>query len=578
MEKESTKNISSFTFQVALAITLLVGLGLGYLLFHSPEKEAIAVSDEVWTCSMHPQVRQGGPGKCPLCGMDLFLIDENGDDPFVLEMTPEAVKLANIETTTLGVGAQPGKVLSLSGKIQVDERLSASQVVHIPGRIEELFVSFKGEAIRKGQKVARLYAPELVTAQQELLEAVKLKDKYPDLLEAARQKLAYWKVAETQIAEIEKTGKIQESFILRADASGVVTKRRIAVGDYVKKGEILFDMVNMDRLWVIFDAYEEDLAQIKVGDQVAFTTPALPNSSFNTRITFIDPLINPQTRVAALRGEIQNKNGQLKPEMFVQGSLQSPAKSGEKLLVPKTAVLWTGKRSVVYVKVPDANVPSYRYQEISLGERFGDKYLVEAGLKAGDEVVTYGSFTIDAAAQLNNQASMMNAKVNLAEKAAPETLSFTQVTPQAFKDQLTELAKTYLKLKDVLVKTDSAAAEKAAEVFSRQLDKIDMSLLKGDAHTFWMKQLDGLRSHSIQIASGMEMEKKREQFSFLSIAMIASVQALGVSGDTLYIQHCPMALDWEGADWLSEQEAIRNPYFGDKMLKCGSVTGKIAGD
>ncbi len=590
MEKTSMKNSISPTTLTLFAIALLAGLGLGYLFFHSSEKENPqsseshvhkAASEAIWTCSMHPAIRQNEPGDCPICGMDLIPLDENSSsDPLVLEMTPEAVKLAQIETTVIGAGGKTEKQLSLSGKIQVDERLSASQVVHIPGRIEELYVSFKGEQIRQGQKVARLYAPELVAAQQELLEALKLKDSYPELLTAARQKLAFWKIAETQIAEIEKNGKIQESFILKADAAGIVTKRRVAVGDYVKKGEILFDMVNMDRLWVIFDAYEEDLAHVKVGDKVAFTTPAQPEVSFSTRISFIDPVIDPQTRVASLRGEIQNRNGLLKPEMFVQGSLQSLSKQTESLLLPKSAVLWTGKRSVVYVKVTDATVPSFRYQEIVLGERMGNNYLVEEGLKAGDEVVTYGSFSIDAAAQLNNQASMINGAVQLkGEKASDEKgENYVQESPRAFKEQLSSLAKSYLKLKDALVKTDSADAVSVAEAFVRQLEKVDMNLLKGDAHVYWMKQFDALRTHSGQIASRLNMEKKREQFMFLSVSLIQTIQALGIVGDTLYIQHCPMALDWEGADWLSDREVIRNPYFGDQMLNCGSVTGKIAGE
>lgn len=579
------KNIVTPALLIGVFAALLGGIGIGYLLFHASDSGASGSSENlvqqvssesIWTCSMHPQIRQNEPGDCPICGMDLIPLEENAStDPLVLEMTPEAVKLATIETTTLGTGTPSAKVLALSGKIQVDERLSASQVAHIAGRIEELYVSFKGETVRKGQKIASLYSPELVTAQQELLEALKMKDTYPDLLAAARQKLAYWKISDEQIAKIEQEGKIQENFILRADASGIVTQRKVAVGDYVKKGEVLLEMVNMNRLWVMLDAYEEDLAYIKVGDQVKFTTPALPNDTFKTRITFIDPVINPQTRVASLRGEIQNRSGQLKPEMFVQASLRAPKKNDEKLLVPKSAVLWTGRRSVVYVKVADAAVPSYRYQEVSLGERMGKNYVVESGLKEGDEVVTQGSFAIDAAAQLNNQASMINALVNKEETADQAGPNYVASTPQAFKDQLASLTQAYLKIKDALVKTDSALAATAAEAFSRQLDKVDMSLLKGEAHPFWMQQLDALQSHSIQIASEVKMEEKREQFSFLSLAMIEAVQALGVSGDTLYVQHCPMALDWEGADWLSDREVIRNPYFGDQMLKCGNVIAKL---
>ena len=378
-----------------LLLAVILGLGLGYLLFQpssapmpTGEVEHVHEAGEtIWTCSMHPQIRQNEPGSCPICGMDLIPLEENtSSDPLVLEMTKAAVKLAQIETTVIGESGTAEKVLSLSGKIHEDERLAASQVAHIPGRIEKLYVSFEGENVSRGQKIAKLYSPELITAQQELFQAIKLKNNNPGLLTAAKQKLAYWKLTEAQIQAMADSGAIQETFDIYADASGVVTTRRVSVGDYVKQGGVLFDLVNLNRVWVLFDAYEEDLAQIKVGDEVRFTTPSVPGKTFTTRITFIDPVINPQTRVASIRGDVSNANRSLKPEMFVKGELLSPASEKEQLLLPKSAVLWTGQRSVVYVKVPNMSVPSFRYQEIELGERVGSSYLVKNGLQVGDEV------------------------------------------------------------------------------------------------------------------------------------------------------------------------------------------------
>ena len=150
---------------------------------------------------MHPQIKQNEPGDCPLCGMDLIPLEENtSNDPLVLEMTNEAVKLANIQTSIVGETAgQSGKTIRLSGKVQPDERLASSQVAHVPGRIEKLFVSFTGEQVNKGQKIATLYSPELITAQRELLEALKLQTLNPELVEAARNKLRYWKIENATI-------------------------------------------------------------------------------------------------------------------------------------------------------------------------------------------------------------------------------------------------------------------------------------------------------------------------------------------------------------------------------------------
>lgn len=570
---------------LGMALAALGGLGLGYLFFHT-EPQAMesgahqhSEAEQIWTCSMHPQIRQNEPGDCPICGMELIPLAENSStDPLVLEMTPEAVKLAQIETTVIGSTGRAENVLRLSGKIQPDERLSASQVAHIPGRIEKLYVSFTGEQIYPGQKLATIYSPELLTAQQELLEAVKLKTTNPGLLVAARQKLAYWKIPAEQIQALESSGEVQPNFTLIADAGGIVTGKRVSVGDYVKQGEVLFDLVSLARVWVLLDAYEADLAQIRVGDVVRFQTPALPNQTFETRISFIDPVINPATRVASIRGEVLNRKGLLKPEMLVQGQLQSARSANEQLLVPRSAVLWTGKRSVVYVQVEGANVPSFQFREITLGERVGESYLVEAGLESGEAVVSYGSFTLDAAAQLNNQASMMNRTVAVEGQSVATAVSFVASTPPAFQQQLAVVVRSYIPLKDALVATDPDKAEKAAQDFLTALESVEMSLLKGDAHLFWMDQLTALRAHGQTIAEQTDVVKQREQFRFLSTALISSIQALGIRGDTLYVQHCPMANNFNGADWISAQREILNPYFGDEMLSCGSVTGTLPVD
>lgn len=572
-------------------IAAALGLGAGYVIFNkktigtpesqdghnhttSSNSEGSSGEEQIWTCSMHPQVQQNEPGLCPLCEMDLIPLESNtSSDPLVLQMTEDAVKLANIQTTVIGQsGGSTDQALQLSGKVQADERQASSQVSHVPGRIEKLFVTFTGEQVSKGQKIATIYSPELISAQRELLEALRLYDLNPSLLQAARNKLRYWKVSDSVIEAVEQEGKIREYFTVFADASGIVTNRRISVGDYVKQGESLFDLMNLNKVWVLFDAYEENLKNIKKGDQIEFTTPALPNRTFKTRITFIDPLINPNTRVASIRTEVNNSGGLLKPEMFVKGILMNK-KRGTKsqLAVPKSAVMWTGKRSVVYVKVPDMDIPSFKFKEVELGESIGNSYQVVSGLDAGDEVVTNGSFTIDAAAQLNNQASMMNREVSLKKEDSGATPNFVAVTPDEFKTQINDLANAYIGLKDAFVATDATIAKEAAKDFLTQLEKVDMSLVKDEAHVYWMEQLTALEAHGRKITEMDDVEDQRKQFGFLSEALINTITAFGTKGQALYVQHCPMAFNNKGGDWLAVEEGIRNPYFGDKMMKCGLV-------
>ncbi|MEM6377897.1 MAG: efflux RND transporter periplasmic adaptor subunit, partial [Bacteroidota bacterium] len=532
-------------------------------------------SGEIWTCSMHPQIRQETPGDCPLCGMELTVMsNDNNSDPTILEMTPAAAKLANIQTTIVGASnVDSEQTLRLTGKVQTDERLASSQVAHLPGRIEQLYVTFTGAPVKVGQTIAELYSPELITAQRALIEAVKLKEINAGLLEAARNKLRYWKISETLIKEVETKGIIQEVFPIYADASGIVTQLKVAVGDHLMQGEPLFDLVDLSRVWVVFDAYESDLANIRLGDRIQFKTPALPNQDFQAKISFIDPVVNPQTRVVTLRTEVSNFRGLLKPEMLVSGDLKQSRTKTASLTIPKSAVLWTGKRSVVYEKIPDAAVPSFRFKAVELGGTIGDHYEVISGLEAGAEVVTQGGFTIDAAAQLNNQASMMNQEVRF--KGAVEekkvSLDYQAQASLAFRIQLEALLIQYLLLKDALVATDSKKAPEMATNFIEVLKDFKKPALEAEALAFWSEQREALESHGSLLVAARSIEEQRQQFEFVSMVMIKTIKAFGVAKETYYIQHCPMAFDDKGADWISNVQEIRNPYFGDVMLKCGFV-------
>jgi len=406
-------------------LTLATGLLIGYLIFgksevsnkeeHIHTKETSVKGEEVWTCSMHPQIRKPKPGKCPICGMELILAEaKSNDNALVFEMTEEAVKIANVETTIVGnsTGAN-SKGIKLYGKLQADETTTASIVSHIAGRIEQLYVSYVGEDIKKGQKIATIYSADLITAQKELLEAHKVKDVNPKLFDATRNKLKYWKITDKQIQQILNEQKVIESFDIYADHSGVVQEKLVSVGDHLMEGGVLFKIQNLNQLWALFDVYEDELPLVKKGDKIVFTTTSVPNRSFEGKVVFIAPVIDAKTRTASVRVVVNNFKNNLKPEMFVEGSLYRNKSKEKVLTVPKTAVLWTGKRSVVYVKVKDMEVPSFEFREIVLGESTGGDYVVLSGLESGEEVVTKGAFVIDASAQLNNRNSMMNRKVKV---------------------------------------------------------------------------------------------------------------------------------------------------------------------
>jgi len=396
---------------------IVIGLFIGWAVFHSSENKeethnhsAEEKKAEIWTCSMHPQIRMDKPGKCPICAMDLIPIVQSGtsdSDPQAIHFTKESAALANVLTTIVST-QNPVKELRLYGKIQADERLLKNQVAYIPGRIEKLMVNFTGEMVRKGQPLALIYSPELVTAQQELLESAKTKQAQPEIYEAAKEKLRQWKLTDKQIAEIENSGKVQANMEVESTASGIVTARRVNSGDYVSQGSVLYEVSDLSRVWVLFDAYESDLPFLKKGDNVEFSIQALPGISYSGNIMFIDPVIDPVNRVAKVRIEISNPGAKLKPEMFATGIVKSNlAEYKNKLVIPRSAVLWTGKRSIVYVKQPGEE-PVFKIREIELGPQLGNSYVVTDGLKVGEEIVTEGAFSVDAAAQLEGKPSMMN--------------------------------------------------------------------------------------------------------------------------------------------------------------------------
>ncbi|MDZ7724383.1 MAG: efflux RND transporter periplasmic adaptor subunit [candidate division KSB1 bacterium] len=582
-------------------IALAAGLFSGWLFFHSPAPQpqsgehadhAHAGQEEtIWTCSMHPQIRQDESGQCPICGMDLIPLssaESDGVDPDAITMTKSAAKLADIQTMRASRGT-PKKSVFLQGKVTADERNIAELTARFGGRIEKLFVNFTGETVKKGEKLVTIYSPGLISAQQELIEARALKNSRPSLYQAARAKLKLWELSDEQIADIEQQGEPKLYFDVLSPISGTVMKRHVSLGDYIKEGSALFQVIDLSRVWVRFDAYESDLPWISVGDPVKFSIQSRPGKTYSARVAFVDPMINPRTRTAAVRLNLSNEQRDLKPEMFVRGVLHSRiAEATDKLLIPKTAILWTGKRAVVYVKM-SADSPTFRYREITLGPQAGDFYVVADGLQPGEEIAVNGVFKIDAAAQLEGKPSMMNpgggeisaghdhGGMDMPSGDGPktETPAPAEAVPGAFKEQLTRVYRAYLQMKDAFVDSDPEQVSQSAGQVSDALKQVDMGLLQGETHMTWMDQLEQLNTSVKAIAETSDLKAKRLEFSDFNQTFYSTVKTFGLADVTAYYQYCPMANKDTGAYWLSSSKEIRNPYFGDAMLKCGETRETI---
>ena len=274
--------------------------------------------------------------------------------------------------------------------------------------------------------------------------------------------------------------------------------------------------------------------------------------------------------------------------MFASGTIESKTDtSNTSLTVPKTAVMWTGKRSVVYVMQTSAQGVGFLMREVTLGPELGESYVIESGLQSGEEIAINGTFSIDAAAQLSGKPSMMNPEGGVAmtghNHGGNQNTTMTNMPVKSKKTAISDEAKkslvplfdSYFKMKNALVNDDFEKAKVAGNEINSSLSKVNMNLFKGDAHTLWMQQSSVLKQSVQHLEHLSDIEALRASFIEVSKSMIAIAESFVPITTPVYVQHCPMADSNKGADWLSNKEEILNPYFGQAMLTCGEVTKTI---
>src|SRR5690554_3619600 len=493
-------------------------------------------------------------------------------------MTTNAMALANIQTTVVGNSSETEEnSLLLSGKIMPNEEANAVQASYFEGRIEKLNVNFTGEEIRKGQLLATIYAPALVAAQQELLTAASMKESQPALYKAVRNKLKLWKLSEDQINQIETSGKVRENFPIYATVSGTVSEKMAEEGDYVKQGQPIVKVSNLSTVWAMFDAYENQISQLKEGQKITVTTNAYPNREFEATISFIDPSLNTQSRTVSVRATLNNKEAILKPGMFVTSKVQIAKNTNNQsqISVPASAVLWTGNRSLVYVKTnPDE--PIFKMREVGLGAKNGDMYLILDGLENGEEIVTHGTFTVDAAAQLQGKKSMMNTNVQIESDPQYHLAEIERLeVPSEFQEQLQAVVNSYMVIKKALVDDNSETPKTAASALLKSIENVDMKLVKEEpGHSHWMLFENELQESAMAISKSADIEVQRNHFRNLSTNLINAVKTFGIN-QKVYVDYCPMVDNDTGAFWLSAEKEILNPYYGASMLRCGEISDEI---
>ncbi len=610
---------------------------------HTEHVEAAPV---VWTCSMHPQFKLPKAGQCPICFMDLIPL-ELGDDEDLgereIRVSPYAAKLMELETSE-AIRRFASAEVRMIGKVDYDETRVSHIASWVAGRIDRLFVDYTGVPVQKGDHLAEIYSPELLTAQEELIQSIEALKRLQDsnstfLLEtaektivASREKLRLWGFTAEQITKIEKRGTPSDHMTLYSASSGIVIQKNVQEGMYVKTGTRIYTIADLTTVWIQLDAYESDLAGLRYGGQVEFSTEAYPGKTFAGTISFIDPIINPVTRTAKVRVIVDNPTLKLKPGMFVRaiarpiiaeggrvmdsglaGKWISPmhpevvkdgpgscdvcgmplvtaeslgyvaeVEGNAPLLIPVTAALKTGKRAVVYVEIPDQEKPSYEGREVQLGQRLGNFYVVEAGLEEGERVVTRGAFKLDAELQIRAKPSMMSAPseesdIPEMDHSAMQMDSQPVEVPEVFAQQLEAAVLAYFDIQQALGTDHAESAKTAANAFKEKLQQIDMGLLKGDGHMIWMDHLKNLNASTVKLQKASSIEKQRDAFFPLSKQLVQTLRVFPINLPVQQV-YCSMAFDNAGALWLQRSREILNPYFGASMARCGELQETIGAD
>jgi Cu(I)/Ag(I) efflux system membrane fusion protein len=424
-----------------------------------------------YQCPMHPSVVRDRPGECPICGMQLvpgegprrdedhraasapephdvgdravafyrspmnpnqtspvprkdemgmdylpvYEDELQGDDTVAelatVKIDPARQQLIGLRTEAVTRGEFGGSWRTV-GRVAVDETRVRHINVKVAGFVERIFVDFVGRAVKRGEPLFALYSPELLSAQEEYLLALRTSRTLGEsgllardgqaLVASARRRLELWDIPSAEIDRLTRSGKATKTLTLFSPISGVVTKKDVVQGMWLDVGAMPYEIVDLSQVWVLADVYENELRWITVGMPATLTLRAFPNRTFTGRVVFLDPMLNPDTRTAKVRLVFANPSGALRPDMFGEVVLQG--RSRETLRIPVDAVIHSGTRTIAFVALGDGK---FQPREVVLGDSDRENVEVVSGLRAGERVVTRANFLVDSESSLRASLAAM---------------------------------------------------------------------------------------------------------------------------------------------------------------------------
>jgi Cu(I)/Ag(I) efflux system membrane fusion protein len=622
---------------ILLIVLLGVAQRIGWIQTSSNKGSAATggSAEAVHTCPMHPQIRQPGPGDCPICGMPLVPATAAGADldQFAVSIEPAQRRLANIKTAT--VTEQPvSRQLQTMGSIEIDESRQATIASYIDGRVERMFADYTGVEVEAGDHLAVVYSPQLYSAQIEYLEAKKTLDNITDsalaaireaqtkLVTNSRQRLVELGMTPEQLNELDGSGEAKSRLTIYAPMGGTVIQKLAEEGKYIEAGEPIYRIANLSMVWLMLELYPEDASRIRFGQRVQARLASNREEVLTGRVAFIDPSVDPTTRTVGVRVEFTNDQGNLRPGDYAEATITIPiGPQGEvydenlagkwispmhpqiitnqpgqcpicgmnlvpttrygfsatpvhqvaAVTIPRSSLLLAGEHSVVYVETEPGR---FELRDVTLGPFLKDQVVVLKGVEPGEQVATSGNFLIDSQMQLAGKPSLID-PTRYVRKFRNLPLDFESIDVSAISGeagkQLEDLYTRYFE-----IRTAFAADEKPEETSVVSLFNLASQLASSNAAENGLNdETQELLSVIVENAEHLHhlpLEEARMQFKPISHAVVTlSTQARG-EGNTRVFRHFFCPMVKEGeGDWLQFEERISNPYYGSQMLRCGEL-------
>jgi len=611
--------ISSMLLKVILALVVIIAISS----CTKPGNTTVAQSNvDYYTCTMHPSVHSKTPGKCPICSMDLVpVLKKVANDTGAKDNSGKGTPGAMTDNGSMGSmsmpsanqtpGNKPGEfsvpverqqqigvtyaaaerrpiqlAIRSVGVLEPDQAKIFEYVARVDGYIQDLKVTSPGEQVNAGEPLVTIYSPDLRSTEQELVNLLNERDRggsrasLDQVIESSKQRLRQWNISDQEINALERSRKAAETLVLRSPFAGVVEDVPMKQGMSVKMGDRLLGVMDLSRLWLWADFYENEVGLLRVGQKLDISFPGFPGKTFEGQIGAIDRRLDAMKRTTRVRVDLDNPQDELRPGMFANVELKIDG--GEGLTIPVDAVLPTGSRSLVFV---DKGAGKLEPRFIRVGRSFSqtDANGAEAsydevleGLSEGERVVSSANFLIDAESRIQGALKTWDVESETREQKSPATPAQSQKTPsrQNAVPALQSVLGAYGRIHESLVKdqADGVAVQVVAlRGAIRQLISSTPELMKDEG---FRNALAKLR-RTAESFDARNLEDARAQFGFFSADLIAFLRVYPALVDhPIYTITCPM---WKEspAQWVQTTAQVKNPFLGKQRPDCGQVSGPL---